>query len=140
MENPSNPNNIQNIIDKLRRVRAELSTGKLFTAEIKKEVKSLLKYQFDNQVDPYGNKWKKTNEGKNFDAQKNLFKSFNVEVAGNKVLIYSSLSYAIYLHRGTKHLPARPILPDPSRGLGKWGIKINQAYSRAIRKAWSASL
>lgn len=139
MENPSNPNNIQNIIDRLRRVKAELSSGRLLTAEIKKEVKSLLKYQFDNQVDPYGVKWQKTKEGKNFDSQNNVFKSFNVDVAGNKVLIYSSLPYAIFLHRGTKHLPARPILPDPSRGLGKWQTKINQAYSRAIRKAWSAT-
>lgn len=75
-----------------------------------------------NRADEGGVKWLETDAYRSGETDRmgyvtgNMFRSLKVEVTANGIRIYADpnmADYAKFFHGGTRHLPPRPLWPDP---------------------------
>ena len=75
---------------------------------------------FSKQVSPYNETWPPIKDGERFDLARGLRNSFKGSYTPTSAKIESPLKYAIYHQYGTKHLPARKMIPEEGKGFGNW--------------------
>lgn len=63
-----------------------------------------------------------------------LLGSIHSSVEGNQIILAAAKSYAIYLQKGTRKMPARPFLPEPQFGLPP---DVLESIERAFEKFMS---
>lgn len=121
--------NLKSVIKKYQKYRDTL-IDKMNTA-VAKEVKILIREEFRDQKDPYGNSWDPDKTGTVFDPKHSIQRAFKVEKTATGVEVYNTLDFAIYHQTGTDKLPQRMMLPDPNKGLGDWGDNIIREMENA---------
>ena len=96
-------------------------------------MQNLVLQGFNSKTDPYGKKWEKLKDGTSFDRYSTVKKAFTYSNTPTSVTVKNELPFASYLQFGTKHIPARYMIPTQELGLGNWAIPIKEAFSSAIQ-------
>ena len=97
----------------------------------------LLRQGFRDQIDPYGNKWEKNNDGSRFDRAGTIQKSFKTSYTDDSAKIESDLDFAIFHQTGTKRLPQRRMIPDEAGGgleHSTWQAPMHLVLSKVVRR------
>lgn len=97
----------------------------------------LLRQGFKNQVDPYGQKWEKNNDGSKFDRNNAIQNSFKTSYTDDSAKIESDLEFAIYHQTGTKRLPKRRMLPDGASGgleRSTWEKPMHEVLAKVVKR------
>jgi phage gpG-like protein len=101
------------------------------------EIRDLIEEQFNQGKDPYGNKWKplkrKGQPPSHLTEDTPLRRSVEVKPAsGAGLTITVTESYATFHQIGTKHMVARPILPNNTTLPAAWTAAIKASIEIAI--------
>ena len=102
----------------------------------------LLRQGFRDQIDPYGNKWEKNNDGSRFDRAGTIQKSFKTSYTDDSAKIESDLDFAIFHQTGTKRLPQRRMIPDEAGGgleHSTWQAPMHLVLSKVVKRIMSNS-
>lgn len=129
--------------DLLKRLKQLEKIPDTIAAEVAPKIDADLKAQFDKGVNAYGNAWKPLSEStlrrKGGDARilrrtDTLSSDVSAEAVGNSGIQMTVPNPGTYHQTGTRHMPARKILPDGTALPRKWQKYIQDALDRATDK------
>ncbi|GMV19456.1 MAG: hypothetical protein AMXMBFR56_76800 [Polyangiaceae bacterium] len=107
-------------------------------ANVGEEVVELVREGFERQADPHGSPWAplKRRAGRILQDTGRLRNSFHRKsLSASQVTVGPSASYARFHQSGTKHMPARKMVPDGSNLPSSWEKRIAAIAREAMLEA-----
>lgn len=123
---------------KLRKLRAMLermpeNVKRNAVIAVAAEVRTLVAMGFRKSVAPDGSKWAplKERDGKPLVDTANLQNSFTTSVDGGRgrIEVGTSVAYADFHQTGTKHMPARKMIPDDGEMPERWARPLREVVN-----------
>lgn len=119
-----------------KRVGNVAKVKRAILANVGEELIELVREGFDRQGDPYGSPWAPTLRGGRILQDTGALRTgwHRKSLSSSQVSIGPSVSYARYHQSGTRHMPARKMVPDAGLPAG-WQRRVNKIAAEARKRA-----